>query len=72
MCTAAGAEEPETADHEERVRREVILASPLEVPSALKAVIDDTARQGELGIVAALQMGIQLCIRNVEPLFEKY
>ena len=70
MCTAAGAEEPETAGHEERVRREVILASPLEVPSALKAVID--VRQGELGIVAALQMGIQIWIRNVEPLFEKY
>ena len=72
MCTAAGAEEPETADHEERVRREVILASQLEVPSALKAVIDNTVRQGELGIVAALQMGIQIWIRNVEPLFEKY
>ena len=72
MCTAAGAEEPETADHEERVRREVILASQLEVPSAPKAVIDNTDRQGELGIVASLQMGIQIWIRNVEPLFEKY
>ena len=50
MCTDAGAEEPETADREERVRREVISATQQEVPSALKTVIDNTVRQGVLAI----------------------